>query len=292
MTLSIVQKTLKDGTGATFTGNFGSDGTNLWPLASLTDQNGALITDSAALPVTSLNSGAITNPTSVLTRPSSAVSASVTATNASPCVFTWTANPLVNGDPIILCVSSGTPPTGFTAGQAYYVVAVATNTFQLSGTVGGAAINSTSTGTSVTATLTYVPNTLVASSLTSPTVPSFAIATTAGGVIIPSFRLISNVTTGWAGAGLSVNLWSAAPTYAGGDLQPYAASGAANWLANFLVSMTQLADGAVGRGSLTAAGQAALKLASGTSIFWDIQATTQVLPIASQTFTLAAELLN
>ena len=64
MVLSIVQKTLKDGNSATFTGNFGSDGTNLWPLVVLTDQNGALITDSAGagIEIAAVGSNDFTNP--------------------------------------------------------------------------------------------------------------------------------------------------------------------------------------------------------------------------------------
>lgn len=242
--------------------------------------------------VTSLNSGAITNPTSVLTRPSSAVTASVTATSATPCVFTWTSSPVINGNPIIL---GGTAvPTGFTAGTVYYAVGVSGSTFQLSATVGGAAIASSSTGTAVTATLTYVPNTLIASALAtgSVVVPSFAIATSAGGVILPRVRVLTSATSGWNGVNLSVNLWSAAPTYTGGDTQPYAASGAATWLASYLVSLTQFNDGAVGGGGITNASQLAEKLASGTAIFWDLQILSQVLPGVSQTFTITAELLN
>jgi hypothetical protein len=74
----------------------------------------------------------------------------VTATNASPCVVTLNAHTLVNGNRVKL---GGTAvPTGFTAGTSYYVVNAAANTFQLSATPGGTAINSTSTGTSVTVT--------------------------------------------------------------------------------------------------------------------------------------------
>jgi Glycosyl hydrolase family 71 len=74
----------------------------------------------------------------------------VTATGSGACTFTWTANPLANGQTVLL---AGSPvPTGFTAGTTYYVVNQATNTFQLAATVGGAAIASSSTGTSVTAT--------------------------------------------------------------------------------------------------------------------------------------------
>jgi hypothetical protein len=74
----------------------------------------------------------------------------VTATNASPCVVTLNAHTLVNGNRVKL---GGTAvPTGFTAGTSYYVVSAAANTFQLSATPGGSAINSSSTGTSVTVT--------------------------------------------------------------------------------------------------------------------------------------------
>jgi hypothetical protein len=45
-------------------------------------------------------------------------------------------------------------------------------------------------------------------------------------------------------------------------------------------------------GRLTGASSASIKLTSGTSIFWDLQAITQATPIASQIFTLAAEPLN
>jgi hypothetical protein len=82
---------------------------------------------------------------------------SVTATNASPCVFTWNggvAMPFENGAPIILGGTAA--PTGFTAGTVYYAIArsQAAGTFELSATQGGAAINSTSTGTAVTAQCT------------------------------------------------------------------------------------------------------------------------------------------
>ena len=179
----------------------------------------AVASDQSAIPVTTLNSGAITNPTSVLTRPSNAISASVTATNANPCVFTWTGNPLVNGQTLIL---TGTVPTGgdFVSRNTYYVVAAATNTFQLAATLAGTSLSSTSTGSGLTATFTYVANTLIASSSgASPTVPQFAIAS-AGGIIMPRIRILTTAATGWGGAILSVNLWTTAPTYTSGDGQP------------------------------------------------------------------------
>lgn len=73
--------------------------------------------------------------------------ASCTATSASPAVFTDTAHGLPNGWPVYL--SGTTAPTGFTLGTVYYTVSVATNTYQLALTPGGASINSSSTGTAV-----------------------------------------------------------------------------------------------------------------------------------------------
>ena len=71
---------------------------------------------------------------------------SATATNASPAVFTANAHGFGNGDSVIL---TGTPPTGFTNPTRYFVVNTATNTFQLSATPGGTAINSSSTGSAI-----------------------------------------------------------------------------------------------------------------------------------------------
>jgi hypothetical protein len=244
---------------------------------------------------TSLNSGAITNPlATVITRPASAVSSAVTATSATPCVFTWTGHPLQVGQAVVL--SGTTAPTGgnFVLGVTYWVSVIATNTFQLAATSGGASLSSTSTGTSLTVTLTYPPNSLIADSATSPGSHSFSIATYAGGCLIPRVRVVTNITSGWAGVNLLVTLWSAPPTYTGGDGGAYnPATGAANWLGAYLVILThQCGDGAAGGGGLANANQASIKLASGTSVFVDIQMQNQANPIASQTFTVIPEILN
>jgi hypothetical protein len=266
----------------------------------------AIASDQSAFPVTALNSGSITNPSSVLTRPPLTVSSAVTATSANPCVFTWTGNPLLAGQTIIL---GGTAvPTGFSANTPYYVEAVVGNTFQLSATFFGTPIGSTSTGTAVTATLCYTPNSIVWPP--GGIMPSFAIAASAGGAILPRIRLLTNVAgvqqangrhagSGWDGVAISLNLWTAAPTTYlwQGDGGPYAPSaGTAGWLANFLVTLTQFGDMAAGAGMPTGANEMALKLASGTSVFWDAQILTMpgvfILPIVSQTFTINPELLN
>lgn len=66
----------------------------------------------------------------------------VTISIATPGVITWNAHPLVNGLPVILS-TTGALPTGLVAGTIYYVVGATANTFNLSATVGGAAINTT-----------------------------------------------------------------------------------------------------------------------------------------------------
>lgn len=202
---------------------------------------------------------------------------------------------------------TGTPGTGFTfntlpnAGQNTMTeslgVVIASNqsAFPVTAVSSGAITNPTSVLTRPANTTAYTANKLIASSTTagSVVVPSFAIATSAGGVIIPRVRLLSNVTTGWGGVNLQINLWSAAPTFTNGDNGAYAvATGNAGWLANFLVSLTQFGDGASGAGPLTGANEAVIKLASGTSIFWDLQILSAATPISGQTFTIIPELLN
>jgi hypothetical protein len=77
----------------------------------------------------------------VVTRPT----ATVTISNASPAVVTWTAHGLANGDPVMFS-TSGALPTGLTASTLYYVRSSTANTFQVSLTATGAVINTSSAG--------------------------------------------------------------------------------------------------------------------------------------------------
>ena len=123
-------------------------------------------------------------------------------------------------------------------------------------------------------------------------VPSFAIATSAGGAIIPRVRVITSATSGWNNVQLSINLWTVAPTYTNGDNGAYAPTGAANWLANYIVALTQFNDGAVGGGGLTGSSELSIKLGSGTTVYTDIQILTAATPASGQTFNIIPELLN
>ena len=67
-------------------------------------------------------------------------SATFTVTLASPGVFTSNGHGLVNGD-IVLLTTTGALPTGLVAGTKYYVIASTTNTFEVSTTYGGSAVN-------------------------------------------------------------------------------------------------------------------------------------------------------
>ena len=69
----------------------------------------------------------------------------VTITNASPAVVSWTAHGQPVGTKIVFS-TTGTLPAGITAGTVYYVVAVTADTFKISDQAGGNPLNTTSAG--------------------------------------------------------------------------------------------------------------------------------------------------
>jgi hypothetical protein len=73
--------------------------------------------------------------------------APVTISNASPAVISWTGHGLIAGN-IVTFGTTGSLPTGLTALTPYYVIAagLTTNTFEVSATPGGSAINTSSAG--------------------------------------------------------------------------------------------------------------------------------------------------
>ena len=66
----------------------------------------------------------------------------VTVSIASPGVVTWNAHGLAANTAVVF-TTTGALPTGLVAGTTYYVTSPTTNTFQLSATSGGTAINTT-----------------------------------------------------------------------------------------------------------------------------------------------------
>lgn len=128
-------------------------------------------------------------------------------------------------------------------------------------------------------------------------VPSFAIANIAGGAGIPRLRLSTNdsTSTAWPSVGLQVDLWSAAPTFNNGDRGAFSvATGTANHLGAYSCTMSaEYADGAYAECAPVVGTLPIPKLASGTSIYWTLQATSASgVTGASKTFALTAEVLN
>lgn len=74
----------------------------------------------------------------------------VTISNASPAVISWTSHGLSVNQPMTF-TTTGALPTGLTAGTAYYVISAGfgANSFEVSTTVGGSAINTSSAGSGV-----------------------------------------------------------------------------------------------------------------------------------------------
>jgi hypothetical protein len=85
--------------------------------------------------------------------PVSKVTALTSISNGTPAVFTLNSHGLANGARLTL-TTSGVLPTGLSTGTTYYVINQAANTFNVSLTSGGAAVNTTGAG-SGTHSMTY-----------------------------------------------------------------------------------------------------------------------------------------
>lgn len=85
--------------------------------------------------------------------------ATVTITAASPGVVTLASNGFVANEPVVFSNTGGALPAAITAGQVYYVKTVLTaNTFTISATAGGAAINTATIGTGTHAVTAHYPD--------------------------------------------------------------------------------------------------------------------------------------
>lgn len=82
----------------------------------------------------------------------------VTITNAAPAVFTWANHGLLAGTSLRL-TTTGSLPTGLATATTYYVIStgLTANTFQVSATYGGTAINTSSAGSGVHTAKTLAP---------------------------------------------------------------------------------------------------------------------------------------
>lgn len=150
--------------------------------ANWTDSTKAYTLNSG-LGITTL--GATRNITALRNRTGTAL----TSVNTTTETITLTGHTLVNGDTVVFGASA---PGGLTTGTTYFVVGTATDTFQVSTTSGGAAVNLTSAGT---APIVARPTTLTAGTganlgtlgiLNASTIPMVITATGTGVVTLPS----------------------------------------------------------------------------------------------------------
>jgi hypothetical protein len=143
-TTTVAPITLTAGTNLTSAaaGNIEYDGTDMYftPVAL---QRGLVTTPQYyAIGQTSL-----TGPTIAYT------GQTATFTSASPTVVTVTTAP--NNGTIVVFTTTGTMPTGLTAGVQYFVVNSSGATFNVAATRGGTALNTSSTGTATTTATFY-----------------------------------------------------------------------------------------------------------------------------------------
>lgn len=92
-----------------------------------------------------LNAGAsFTASNTAINQVDGGSTATITMTIATPAVVSWTAHGLTAGTPVVF-TTTGALPTGITAGTYYYVIAtgLATDSFRVSATLGGSAVNTT-----------------------------------------------------------------------------------------------------------------------------------------------------
>lgn len=98
------------------------------------------------------------NNTTLTWTPVGKVAALTSISNASPAVVSYTGHPFAVNDPVVFS-TDGALPAGLTAGTVYYVISagLTSSAFQVSETLGGAAVNTSSAGSgthSVTSTYT------------------------------------------------------------------------------------------------------------------------------------------
>ena len=226
----------------------------------------------------------------------------VIASNQSPVPVTQGTSPWVDDITQWANVALGAPSNYGTSPGAVNVPGVnafVTNTIAVTDTTSGAVTNPTSTLTMTSATTAYTAGQLIATNATAGSVvnPSFAIATSAGGAAISRLRLSTNDTTStaWGGQVIQIDLWTATPTWTNGDRAAWSpATGVGSHLGAYTCTMSaEYGDGAYAECAPNVGSTALPKLASGTSIFWTLDAITgSGVTGASKAWTIVAELLN
>lgn len=169
-----------------------------------------------------------------LSATTSRATSTVTITIASPGVVSWTAHGRRDGTPVIFSTTANLP-SGLVAGTTYYVKNAATDSFQVSATVGGAAINTTGTQSGThTAVAPFEPaDTAIATALGGTTATVTITIATPGVVSWASHGLVANTpvvfkTTGALPTGLVAGTTYYVRNPAAGTFEVSATSGGAS----------------------------------------------------------------
>jgi hypothetical protein len=165
----------------------------------------------------------------------------------------------------------------------------ATDNLNNTSSLGFAITNPTSTLTLPATTTAYSPLTQIGSPGSLFTIPN-----TAGGFILRGNTLTTD-DPAWTGGIVQIDFWRAAPTMTNADRGAYKiATGSANFIDSWVFTLIGAGDGCYASGAPKTNGPPAIRLASGTSIFWTAQSIngTAGVTVASGVFTLTAELNN
>ncbi len=227
--------------------------------------------------------GALTNPSGSTMTLGSAITAYaagqlVAGSSTATASASWALNAAT--------ITVGSCPSGASAGATIYDTTAAKPIGQFASCAG--------------TTLTLQAGALAASSGSTDALvlvnnPSFSILNS--GASIQRVRISSNDTTStaWHGQGVQIDLWTAAPTWTNGDRGTWLpATGAGFHLGSYTCTFGATWGDGVACEAAAAAGSATFpKLASGSTIYWSLQATTgSGVTGASKAFTLVPEIVN
>ena len=195
---------------------------------------------------------------------------------------------------VALPVAAQSSSGGFRAGQP------------VTATVSAALTNPSSSLATPASATAYTAGQLVCTSATAATCNTalaseyFTIPNAAGGFVATRMRLANSDTTAtsYGGVVMQIDLWSAAPTMANGDrgaFSPASGTGQGTHLAGFSCTMSAVyGNGTYSECAPVSGTTPQIKLASGTSVFWTLQAigASGVTSSSSTTWTAYLEASN
>ena len=114
----------------------------------------------------------------------------------------------------------------------------------------------------------------------------------AGQTILIRVRL-SKTGTSATNANFRVHFYEASPTVANGDNGAWSSDKAANYLGNIdVASMFAFTDGCTGYGAAAAGAEMRMRLTTGKTLYFLIEARAAYTPVANEVFTLYVECLD